>query len=79
MTDFPDDGPAPGASPLRHYRDECGAEWRVREAPACGGAPAPRPTCLLFESATAVRRVWDFPPHWYFLGDTELEALSWRR
>jgi hypothetical protein len=31
---------------------------------------------LIFESATAMRRVRNFPPNWFELPDAELYALS---
>jgi hypothetical protein len=62
----------------RHYHD---AEWEVWSVTEIAGNARSRPgaRCLIFASATTVRRVWDYPPDWRELSDTELERLSWNR
>ena len=55
--------------------------WRVREGDCPPGMAAPpgRTRCLIFESESVVRRVWDFPADWRRLAPEELLAVSWRR
>ncbi len=36
-------------------------------------------TTLVFVSEGAMRRVRDFPAHWWELSDEELLGISWRR
>lgn len=61
----------------RALRGDDGREWVVYTIPAAnydrrGGL------CLLFDSADVMRRLRDFPDHWYELPDAELYALSLR-
>jgi hypothetical protein len=60
-------------------RDGEEVKWRVREVDG-HGVPAPRGArCLIFDSESAVRRVWDYPADWRDLPPSELAAVSWRR
>lgn len=52
-----------------------GTTWRVREADARGVPGARRGTCLVFDSPSVVRRLWDYPPAWRTASDAELLAL----
>jgi hypothetical protein len=53
-----------------------GVRWSVYEM-AAGEIPGRRgPTCLVFDSAAYVRRVWAFPADWLTLSDDVLLALS---
>lgn len=63
----------------RHFVDLHGVHWTVREVDARLVPGAPRPMCLLFESDTAARRVWDYPAYWRTVSEAELEVISWRR
>ena len=52
------------------------SRWSVTEI--SGNVPTrPGQRCLIFASADAVRRVWNYPPEWRELTDAQLEALSW--
>ena len=53
-----------------------GVSWLVYELPAMVFDRRDS-TSLIFESEGAVRRVWEFPPHWRDFSDDELLALSW--
>lgn len=60
------------------FRDRAGCFWIVQKVTA-GAVPWAKGTrFLLFDSESAVRRVWRYPPHWRSLSEVELEALSWR-
>lgn len=63
-------GPTP---PGRTFDDAEGREWRVTEHLAASGLS------LVFMSASAMRRVSNYPDDWCLLSERELEALSWRR
>ena len=52
-----------------------GTTWRVREADARGVPGARRVTCLVFDSPSVVRRLWDYPAAWRTASDAELLAL----
>lgn len=67
-------------TPSRQFHDTDRRSWVVRERP---GDPASvevtsRPA-LIFESATVIRRVTNYPSDWLELSTTQLEALSWER
>jgi hypothetical protein len=67
------------ATPLYQFVDPKGIDWRIYEVPSAQ-VPAPRgPQCLIFESDTAIRRVWNYPEDWQLLSSDELTALSWNR
>jgi hypothetical protein len=54
-----------------------GSEWVIREMDT-GHLPGAKANgCLICESAEdgVVRRVWDYPEHWYQLPDEELRRL----
>ena len=71
------------------FRDPAtGITWRVHERDCPPDLPAPpfaaagegrQHRCLVFESETAVRRVWSYPATWRMLSRDELIALSWSR
>gem|GEM_PF-6055152 len=61
------------ARPARTFDDGAGCEWRVTEHVAASGRS------LVFMSASAMRRVSNYPDDWWLLPERELEALSWRR
>lgn len=59
------------------FRDGAGCVWNVYEV-AAGAVPwAKGRRCLLFDSESAIRRVWRYPPDWRTLSEAELETLSW--
>lgn len=74
------DVPARGAARAqRRVVMHMGVEWTVTE---CDGSNVPGgrgPSCLIFASPEAIRRVWDVPADWHTLPDAALFALSWRR
>ena len=53
-----------------------GRVWRVSEVDARSLPGARGPSCLLFDSPTMVRRVWNFPRDWGQLPDDDLVGLS---
>jgi hypothetical protein len=59
--------------PGRTFDDGAGREWRVTEHVAASGRS------LVFMSASAMRRVSNYPDDWWLLPERELEALSWGR
>jgi hypothetical protein len=62
----------------RSYYAADGSVWSVTEL--AGNVPGrPGQRCLVFASADAVRRVWNFPANWRDLTDADLESLSWER
>ena len=64
-------------NPRLCFVDSVGTDWRIYEV-ASVNVPAPRGrNCLIFESAQAVRRVWNYPNNWHNLSSDELSALSW--
>ncbi len=72
----PETHPGGPSTTLRLERFD-GEQWRVREIDVSRCAGQPQPFVLLFESATAVRRVRQYPANWCDLTATELSALSW--
>ena len=50
--------------------------WSVSERDATGVPGARAATCLIFESQSAVRRSWSFPPNWREMDDSALWRLS---
>jgi hypothetical protein len=60
-------------------RDGEETSWSVREVDGRKVPAARGSRCLIFDSESAVRRVWDYPPDWHELPPGELAALSWRR
>ena len=63
----------------REFMDETGTEWEVSEVDASTIPGARGGRCLIFSSAHAIRRVWNYPPDWYRVSPAELSAISWRR
>jgi len=64
-------------NPRLCFVDPLGTDWRIYEV-ASANVPSPRGSnCLIFESAQAVRRVWNYPANWQKLSSAELSALSW--
>jgi hypothetical protein len=64
-------------NPRLCFVDSMGTDWRIYEV-ASVNVPSPRGSnCLIFESAKAVRRVWNYPSNWHNLSSDELSALSW--
>ena len=64
-------------NPRLCFVDSVGTDWRIYEV-ASVNVPVPRGrNCLIFESAQAVRRVWNYPANWHNLSSDELSALSW--
>ena len=61
------------------FLDAAGVYWRVTERDARHDPGARSHRCLIFASAEAVRRVWDYPPGWRDLPTEALIALSWQR
>ena len=60
----------------REFLDPDFVAWRVVER-SCAGVPgARRERCLVFASAWAIRRVYEFPDHWRQLPVEALVALS---
>lgn len=59
--------------------DEAGTEWEVSEVDASLVPGARGVACLIFTSAHAIRRVWDYPPDWYRQTPAELSAISWHK
>ena len=50
----------------------------MHEVKVSPGSPWARgERCLLFRSATTIRRVWNYPAEWKELAPAELERLSW--
>jgi hypothetical protein len=63
----------------RTYVTADGEEWRVFEVDAADIPGARGAHCLVFTSAVAVRRVWNYPDDWRRLTPRQLIELSWRR
>ena len=63
----------------REFMDETGTEWEVSEVDASEVPGARGGRCLIFASAQAIRRVWDYPSDWYRQSPAQLSAISWRR
>jgi hypothetical protein len=63
----------------REFMDETGTEWEVSEVDASQIPGARGGKCLIFSSAHAIRRVWDYPPDWYRQSPAQLRAISWNR
>jgi hypothetical protein len=61
------------------FFDGGGRRWQVTEASGATVPAARGPSCLIFASSEAVRRVWDYPDDWRELSAEELLAVSWRR
>jgi hypothetical protein len=53
-----------------------GTEWHVREVSAVGVPGTEGEHCLIFDSETSVRRVWDYPATWVELSDDSLWRLA---
>lgn len=51
--------------------------WRVTERDASADPGSHSRWCLIFTCPEAARRVWNYPPNWRTLTNTELVALSW--
>ena len=60
------------------FHDADGVRWSVREASPSHVAAHVGRTSLIFESAVAVRRVWNYPEDWRAMSPEQLSALSWR-
>lgn len=63
----------------REFMDEAGTEWEVSEVDASQVPGARGGKCLIFASAHAIRRVWDYPSDWYRQTPAELSLISWHR
>ena len=59
------------------FADAAMVIWSVVERDARHDPGRRGDSCLIFSSATVVRRVWHYPPSWRELTAVELEALSW--
>ena len=72
---------SPFGTPLSRLTDanQDGVESQMTNPEVASvNVPAPRGSnCLIFESAKAVRRVWNYPNNWHNLSSDELSALSW--
>ena len=79
--EVPRDG-GPSVAPPRgeaYVLDASGVRWRVSEVSGRAVPGARGETCLVFESDTAIRRVWHYPPTWRELPAPELIRVSWGR
>jgi hypothetical protein len=63
----------------RIFVDATGVEWEVSETDGAQVPAARGERCLIFRSAGAVRRVWNYPKSWTGMSASELVGLSWRR
>jgi hypothetical protein len=63
----------------RIFVDATGVEWEVSEIDGAHVPAARGERCLVFRSAAAVRRVWNYPTSWTGMSASELVDLSWRR
>jgi hypothetical protein len=63
----------------RSYIDADGLAWEVREVVGTDVPGARGPSCLVFESAVVIRRVWTFPDDWRQMSTEDLARLSWER
>jgi hypothetical protein len=63
----------------RIFVDANGVEWEVSEADGASVPASRGERCLIFRSAAAVRRVWNYPKSWTGMNASELLDLSWRR
>ena len=63
----------------RIFVDATGVEWEVSELDGTHVPAARGERCLIFRSAGAVRRVWNYPTSWTAMSAAELVDLSWRR
>ena len=72
--DLPADILAPHS---RAFVDADGGHWLVFEQ-AFAEYDRRSGMSLIFSSDAAVRRVRDYPTHWFDLDDTQLAALSWK-
>ena len=61
----------------RSFVDADGGHWNVYEQ-AFAEYDRRSGMSLIFSSETAVRRVRDYPPDWFDLGDDQLATLSWK-
>jgi hypothetical protein len=68
-----------GSAPLREVKDSSGIRWRVTEVSGQQVPGARGDACLVFESDTAIRRVWHYPSSWRDLPAPDLIAVSWGR
>lgn len=62
-----------------HFTDAAFVVWNVIERDARRDPGRRADNCLIFASATIVRRVWHYPPGWRQLTAEQLETLSWGR
>ncbi len=61
------------------FSDGNGERWRVTERD-CRQVPGARGVrCLIFQSDSTFRRVWNYPADWRVLGAAALMEVSWRR
>ena len=63
----------------RIFVDATGVEWEVSETDGTRVPAARGERCLIFRSAAAVRRVWNYPTSWTGMSAAELVDLSWKR
>jgi hypothetical protein len=61
------------------FVDDEGVPWTVTECDARNIPGTHGLHCLIFHSCEAVRRVWQYPAGWRYLGTSRLIALSWSR
>jgi hypothetical protein len=66
-------------APPHLVKDASGTRWRVTEVSGQQVPGARGDACLVFESDTAIRRVWEFPPSWRELPGPDLIRVSWGR
>jgi hypothetical protein len=69
-------GPSEPAD-LLEFTDADGVRWTVREARPTNVTAHVGETSLIFECATAVRRVWRYPEDWRAMTPEQLSKLSW--
>ena len=67
------------SAPPHVVKDASGTRWRVTEVSGQHVPGARGDACLVFESDTAIRRVWHYPPSWRDLPGADLIAVSWGR
>jgi hypothetical protein len=58
--------------------DGAGEAWRIYERWTRGEPGARADACLVFESASVVRRAWTYPENWHDLSGASLLAIMER-
>jgi hypothetical protein len=69
--------PEPGRAGPHRFADADGVEWTATEVDGAQVPAARGARCLVFESAAAFRRVWQYLADWRTLSPEAL--LSWQR